>query len=147
MKDELTPRERVLLALSHQETDRVPVDFIATPEALERLKTHLHCQHENEVLDRLGVDLRHPRQPYIGPAIWQEGDGSWVDPWGVRRRSIPHEGGAYEEIVEHPLATLEDPSELADYPWPKPEWWDCQALAEEIRILSERMTRLRGGAT
>jgi hypothetical protein len=28
---ELSPRERVKLALQHQEPDRVPVDFLATP--------------------------------------------------------------------------------------------------------------------
>ena len=135
MKDELTPRERVLLALDHQETDRVPVDFIATPESLARLASYLGCQHEDEVLRHLGVDLRHPRQPYTGPAIRQEGDGSWVDPWGVRRRRIPHEGGAYEEIVEHPLARIDDPSEIAEYPWPLPEWWDASGLAEKVHRL------------
>lgn len=28
----ISPRQRVLRALSHQEPDRVPVDFLATPE-------------------------------------------------------------------------------------------------------------------
>ena len=37
MRKALRPRERVMLALGHQETDRVPVDFLATPEILDQL--------------------------------------------------------------------------------------------------------------
>ena len=38
---ELSPRERVKLALQHQEPDRVPVDFLATPEVWSKLEQHL----------------------------------------------------------------------------------------------------------
>ena len=87
------------------------------------------------VLKYLGVDIRHPRQTYRGPTIRRDPDGSWTDPWGVRRRSIPHEGGAYEEIIEYPLAGLDNPNDLAEYPWPRPEWWDATALRDEIQRL------------
>jgi uroporphyrinogen decarboxylase len=132
---ELRPRERVLLALSHRETDRVPVDFMATPESWAGLKQHLGMDDSEAVLRHLGIDLRHPRQPYTGPPLVHHSDGSWTDPWGVRRRAVPHPKGAYDEIVDHPLARVRDASELAAYPWPKPEWWDAEALAEEIRSL------------
>lgn len=135
VKEELSSRERVLLAVSHRETDRTPVDFLATVEAMARLQDHLGINDEEAVLSHLGVDLRHPRQPYIGPSIRRQGDGTWVDPWGVKRQSVPHQGGFYEEIVEHPLAALTDPAELSDYPWPKPEWWDPEGLKEKIRHL------------
>ena len=62
-------------------------------------------------------------------------DGSWTDAWGVRRKSVPHKDGAYDEMVAHPLAEVKDASELADYPWPQPEWWDANALAEQIQAL------------
>ena len=38
---ELSPRERVKLALQHQEPDRVPVDFLATPEVWTKLEQYL----------------------------------------------------------------------------------------------------------
>ena len=132
---ELTPRGRVLLALDHVETDRVPVDFIATPEAWVGLKRHLGLVDSEEVMRHLGIDLRHPRQPYVGPALARHADGSWSDAWGVRRRPVAHQGGAYDEFVAHPLAGVRDASELDDYPWPKPAWWDAGALAAEIRDL------------
>jgi uroporphyrinogen decarboxylase len=138
MKDELTPRERVLLAVSHQEPDRVPVDFLATAEAMGRLQQYLGIDEEEGVLSHLGIDVRHPRQPYRGPSIRRLEDGSWMDPWGVRRQSVPHEGGFYEEIVEHPLADLTDPADLSSYPWPQPEWWDANGLREQIEQLDSK---------
>jgi len=133
--DEITSLERVHLALSHRETERVPVDFLATPEAWNRLQKHLGIDDQEAVLRHLGMDIRHPRQPYIGPPLLYDSDWTWVDAWGVRRRKVQHQGGAYDEIVEHPLAGIRDASELPRYPWPKPEWWDAGALANEIRRL------------
>ncbi len=133
MPPALNSRERVLLAIHRCETDRTPVDFMATPETWARLQRYLGLHDTEAVLRYLGVDLRHPRQPYAGPALERLADGSRVDVWGVRRRTVLHEGGAYEEIVEHPLAALRDASELEDYPWPRPEWWDADALAFEVR--------------
>jgi uroporphyrinogen decarboxylase len=137
-REELTPRERVQLALAHREPDRVPVDFMATPEAWGRLCQHLGRDDREAVLRYLGVDLRHPRQPYTGPPLEHRSDGSWVDAWGVRRQRVEHNHGAYDEIVEHPLAHLKDASELEHYNWPRAEWWDAAALRDEIDQLDKQ---------
>jgi uroporphyrinogen decarboxylase len=123
------------LALRHQETDRVPVDFLATLEAWARLQKHLGIEDTEGILRHLGVDLRHPRQPYVGPPLTTCPDGSSVDAWGVRRRWVRHGGGAYAEIVENPLSRVNDASQLADYDWPEPAWWDAHDLCEQIRRL------------
>ena len=136
--NDLTPRERVLLALSHREPDRVPVDFMATPEAWTRLEEHLRLNDREAVLCHLGIDLRHPRRSYIGPPCSRDADGSWVDPWGVRRRSVRHGQGSYDEIIRHPLAGIQDASELERFAWPRPEWWDAGALADEIARIRAR---------
>jgi uroporphyrinogen decarboxylase len=133
--DELTARERVHLALSHRGSDRVPVDFMATPEAWKRLQNHLGIDDRESVLRYLGIDMRHPRQRYVGPPLVYDSDETWADAWGVRRRKIQYQGGAYDEIVQHPLANIRDASELLRYSWPQPDWWDAGALAEEIRGL------------
>ena len=131
MREELTPRERVLLALERKETDRVPVDFMATGEAWARLKGRLGIADSEAVLGRLGIDLRHPRQAYVGPPLEQRADGSW----GVRRRPVANRAATYDEIVEHPLAGVQDAAELARYPWPRPEWWDAESLRGQIAQL------------
>jgi uroporphyrinogen decarboxylase len=115
----------------------VPVDFMATAETWAKLKGHLGVASSEELLQRFGVDLRHPRQPYMGPPLAHHADGSWTDAWGVRRRSVSHEGGTYEEIVEHPLAQVRDVNELQNCHWPQPEWWDTEALAQEIAYLDK----------
>src|SRR5690349_18847324 len=107
---ELTPRERVLLALDRRSTDRIPVDFLATPEAWANIKELLGMDDEEEVLRRLGIDLRHPRQPYIGPPLERHADGSWRDAWGVPRRPVANRAATYDEIAAHPLAEVRDAS-------------------------------------
>ena len=136
-REDLRPRERVLLALEHRETDRTPVDFLATPETWAKLGQKLGITDSEAILRRLGVDMRHPRQTYVGPPLRRFHDGSWTDPWGVRRRSVPHLNGVYDEIVEHPLAELRDERELAGYPWPRARWWDAQELVRQIRRLDD----------
>ncbi len=137
MRNELTPRERVLLALSHRETDRVPVDFLSTVEAKERLEKFLGITEPGELLRTLGVDLRHPRQPYVGSLRCSHERGDWSDEWGVRRRRVAHSGGSYDEIVCHPLAGLGGTEELVRYPWPSATDWDVDALEAEIHALDE----------
>lgn len=134
-RPEISPRERVLLALSHKETDRVPVDFLATPETWAAVRRELRAPDNETVLRSLGIDVRHPRRPYVGPALRREPDGSWYDAWGVGRRPSPYPGGVYNEIFHHPLAEIRDAGELANFPWPKPEWWDTEALKAQIERL------------
>ena len=133
----MTPRERVLCALNHEEPDRVPL-FVGTSgvttllgPAYERLKTHLGIQGgpprwitkalqyarlDEEVLVRLGSDGR-PLLP--GPATsissCEIGPDCIVDGWGVTWRKAPE--SLYCEPTDPPLAnaTIDD---LERYPWP-----------------------------
>lgn len=106
----MTSRDRVLKALSHEETDRVPVDFGAMRStgimsiAYSRLTEHLGLEHDTlqydlvqglahpheEILDRFGVDvLDAGRAWYDRPEDWRDWtlqDGApakvpaWFDP-------------------------------------------------------------------
>lgn len=133
----MTPRERVLTALNHEEPDRVPL-FIGTSGATtvlgpgyEPLKKHLGIQGgpvrwlagamqyiwmDEEVFVRLGCDGR-PVVP--GPAegtLRKEiSKDSIIDDWGINWRRAP--GVCYFEATEPPLrhATIDD---LDRYPWP-----------------------------
>lgn len=141
----MTHRERLVAALKHQPTDRVPMDLGSTRvssisvAAYERLKCHFGVQRETrlidmmqqvvrvdeEILKALDVDTRIvlPGKPdksrdEILP------DGRWQDEWGVVRQKP--EGGFYYDLVQAPLSdqTLgREPTEkdLDDYPWPDAE--------------------------
>ena len=133
----LTPRERVLCALNHQEPDRVPLFLGASGAttvlgpAYEKLRAHLgvtggpirwlskpfqYVALDEEVLARLGGD-GHPLAP--GPAAStlrrEISADCLIDDWGVTWRHAP--GSLYLEMVEQPLrnATIDD---LERYPWP-----------------------------
>ncbi len=130
----ITSRERVKLALRHGETDRVPVDFQATPESWAGLKKYLGLQGQESIMKLLGADVRHPRLRYIGPPLKKHSDGGYTDVWGITWSPVPHKGGFYYEISKHPLEKIQDAGALKDYPWPDPVWWDLNSLVEQIAL-------------
>ena len=134
---EMTPRERVLCALSHAEPDRVPLVFGISnagilPNALGRLGRSLGISDPatfqpgrprypvvaEEVLIRLGSDVRpiFDKAPksmaYLDPTV-----DMYRDEWGFSRKKIETPTTTYYEIVNHPLAnaTIND---LDCYGWP-----------------------------
>lgn len=127
---EMTSRERVLCALSHQQPDRQPVDYGGTvvtcidAVAHERLLRHLAIGEDrgpiidytmgtvvpNEKIQRLvGSDVRRVGMNVIPPNIV---DDRYRDGFGMLlRRAVPH---LYYDIIEHPLANAESVEDLID---------------------------------
>ena len=119
----LSHRERVLRALSHKETDRVPFDLGSTRNssihlaAYEKLKAHfgiktdttlLHkfmqiALPDEEVLKTLDIDLRFagPGHPDATPDKPYGADG-YIDEYGVTRRKP--RGSMYYDMVKSPLS-------------------------------------------
>lgn len=122
------PRQRVLDALAHKPTDRVPVDFWATPEVWEKLHRHFGTSEDEAVLQTLGIDIRRFQPPYVGPQR-RLPDGSWFDALGVHRRQVKNAFNTYDEYASAPLAHAETADDLADYAhWPSPDNFDFSAL-------------------
>jgi uroporphyrinogen decarboxylase len=133
----LTPRERVLCALNHEEPDRVPIFFgtsgVTTMLApgYERLKAHLgitsettvfwrglqYVQMDEEALAWSGSDGR-PLFLGSAPATLDRdiSPDSYVDGWGSLWERRPE--AIYYEVVDSPIrtATIDD---LDRYPWPE----------------------------
>jgi uroporphyrinogen decarboxylase len=135
---EMNHKERVLMALNHEEPDRVPVDLGGRQttfmvETYERFKSHLGLNDlptkimshkwqtayvDEQILKRFSIDCRHIRPPMKAePELSETAEAKiiFVDEWGVKR--IIDAG--YASIIEYPLqtATLED---LEAYEWPNP---------------------------
>jgi uroporphyrinogen decarboxylase len=133
----MNSRERVWMALNHNEPDRIPIDAGSTVvtsihlEAYERLKNFIGIKGgkvevidymqqlaklEEEVLERFHVDTRRLT---IKPAQgWKKvSENLFQNEWGIKfsKPSSSH----YYEMVEHPLAHT-NIKELSDYPWPNP---------------------------
>ena len=130
----MTSRQRVLTAIRHREPDRVPFDYWAAPEVTERLLRHFNLPDKEALLQRLGVDLRTiPGPSYAGQELKQYEDGSVEDLWGVRRKRMTVERGAfrwsYKHVVASPLAEMETAREVDRYKgWPSPDWWDYSTV-------------------
>ncbi len=135
----MQPRERVRQALAHHEPDRVPVDYWASPQFTPKLLAHFGLASQEELLGRLGVDLRYVLGPsYTGLELRAYPDGTSEDLWGVRRKTVTVVGPAFEwtykEVVESPLAGATTPAEVAAYGrWPSPDWWDYSSLPEQCQ--------------
>ena len=141
-------RERVFLALNHEEPDRVPVDFWASTGTWNLISRSSRTTRE-EFQDANDVDLRYIEGPtYIGPPLRQFADGTDEDIWGVLRRTarVEVQDGAeeYKEVAFSPLsvaATLEE-IESHDH-WPSADWFDYSRMAEAARVSLEDVMLLQ----
>lgn len=138
-------KERVLAAIEHAEPDRVPIDFSAEPEVLEKLYSHFgHCDY-NRLLEELNVDLRyiHPREVvyekdyYVGPEVKVLADGTWYDIWGVGRSPVAYKAGVYQQMVFSPLEGVVSVNKAEEHPWPDPDWYDCSRVPEQCARYQE----------
>ncbi len=130
----MNSRQRVLLAIDHQEPDRVPLDYSGEPEVSAALQAHFGLHSHEELLRHLHVDLRHVGLHFRAGAGQLDGDGL-VDIWGVRHtpRTLLHSG----YVCHHPLAHLETRRDLDDYPWPEPDALDYEAYPAELDAVSD----------
>ena len=138
----LTSKERVLIALRHEEPDRVPVDFGARHSihisAHRALKRHLGL---NDGADTIRRYLNHSAEPdprllallarfATDVVAFPVGSGSrytfrldpetnsYTDEWGITMRMPP--GGYYYDPVGYPLATALTVAEVERFPFPDP---------------------------
>lgn len=137
--DELICRERFTLALSHQETDRVPADLgglsttIRTIDLYQRLRSFLglpslekirhfldeHIIPDEDLLSALKIDTRYIRTG--APRNWRRekvDQYTVLDEWGTAWKKPPH--FIYASMVNNPI---KEPTvnALRRHPFPDPE--------------------------
>lgn len=130
----MNSKERVLIALSTREPDRVPINYFANPGIDRRLKDHFKLKpDDHEGLQKaLHVDFRGIWALYKGKKLHPDisEKGILVDDWGIRRRWIENEFGGYCDYCDFPL---KDASEemVAKWPMPSPDDFDYSEIAAE----------------
>ena len=156
----MTSRERVQMALNHEEPDRVPLDIgggsssSIVVEGYENLKRHLGVYSESKILNRvfrvarldnallrrLGSDC-HPLG--VGPPQkWSpppSESGSFIDIWGLQWKETYYSQGCfYHELMNSPLAGA-GIDDLETYPWPDPlDPGYTAGLADQAKMLYEQ---------
>ena len=141
-------RDRILMALNHEEPDRCPMQVSFTPEFASRIKrdlgladADLHNPHGGgntyimeRMLDQdlLLTSVGWANSYYASDTYDQTGD-SYTDEWGVTWRSVPYQTvfgtGHYTEMVSHPLAEDET---IETYRPPDPHRPELYLEAERV---------------
>jgi len=137
MKTTLTHRERVRLALAHQETDRIPIAMVCSGlnepvrKAFDEYLMKNRGMNAEQYFEPL-IDIRSVEPAYIGPS--REKD---ADIWGVKRKSVSYGEGSYDEIEHYPLgeACVDD---IVSYKWPSVDWFDYSILRQRINELRRK---------
>ena len=138
----MNSRERLRLALNHQQPDRVPRDLGATRNtgiemsAYENLVKYLGFEiaiqplgttgtsrmlglasPDEQVLERLGIDTRGI---FLGPPdLWQDielPNDAYQDEWGIVWQRPP--SSLYYDPVKFPLSGNISMGDVLNYPWP-----------------------------
>jgi uroporphyrinogen decarboxylase len=154
MPDTLTPRQRVITTLNHQEADRVPIILGGSANHLTEQRYKLLRDHfglvdiprrtlvgfyttpdYNPILEKLGTDFRfiHLRPPnsYLSQPLDSEFK-PFVDEWGLTHRL----SGGYYDLADPPLAADYSLPAIEKFHWPDP--YDpvrIEGLKEEIEFL------------
>lgn len=134
MNNRYSPRERVRIALDHQEPDRVPCDLTIAPDAYQELceftgiayepywwDDNNHAYPSIEMLEKLNVDVMHVPVDFTpdGFSIEQE---RVTDPFGITKKKVIGEDGSFSYVmVTNPLAGAESVEDIQNYKWPAPE--------------------------
>jgi uroporphyrinogen decarboxylase len=137
----MTSKERVLMAINHQEPDKVPLDGWLAPEVADELISMLGVDTSKDsfaLAKRLGHDLLYRAVGFCEgfSTIYDEnkkiGDNLYQDDFGIKWSFKSQEHGGYCEMVEHPLA------DLRVYPrfkWPDPLKVSQVGLEENRRLI------------
>ncbi len=146
----MVPKERFELTCRHRNPDRFPIDYQAKRDADQMLKDYFGVTTERELLDVLGCDLYHLSARdisqneaflpiYRGPAL-PTSESERTCPFGIRyqRSAFDWKLGA-DEVLASPLEKAESPEEVLRYSWPKPQWFDVEALIPECEENSNRV--------
>jgi uroporphyrinogen decarboxylase len=135
--DPMTPYQRTAAAIRLEQPDRVPFDFWAVPETIEKLKTYLAVDTDEQLLRLLGVDCRNVAPDYIGPPLEVRPDGSFFNVLGSHRRNVSNEFSTYEEYASFPLADCKTAEQVHRWEkWPHTEYFDWQGIPARIDALN-----------
>jgi uroporphyrinogen decarboxylase len=124
----MNSRERVLAAVEHRPSDRVPVDLWAEEEVWQRLERDLGVAGQDAIRERLDVDVRYISPVYPPDVV---ADGVKQNMWGERWMMANTPWGMNWEHVEGALGKVTTLAEIEAFPWPTCDQVDYSQLARQ----------------
>lgn len=115
----LGSRERVLRAIAHQDTDRLPRNLRgAAQPVLDGLVRRLGMRDEAALRDRFKADMQRVLLSYRCPYT----DGRNI--WGLAHEAT----NVTQRVATHPLAEATTVEQVESYAWPNPDWADVASF-------------------
>ncbi|OGO80060.1 MAG: hypothetical protein A2Y21_11220 [Clostridiales bacterium GWC2_40_7] len=137
----MTSKERVRKALMHIQPDVVPVDFACTQSTMEKLIKHYCFDREDQVYDRLDIDIRLVNPLYTGPELksyCENGIQVQESYWGFKKKKYWN-GKDYDSITCHyPFSDCESIDEIEAYQWPNADWFDYESVKHQCEKFRDR---------
>ncbi len=147
-------KERVLMALNHEQPDRVPLDLGGRQTtfmipAYEKLKNYLGFSDistrimshiwqtvyvDEKILRHFSIDTRHirPKNKAFAPSSPFAENEIFLDSWGVGRKI----SNGYANLSTYPLQQAKSLDDIENYSWPDPkEEFDYTGLREHAQTL------------
>lgn len=123
----MTPKQRILAALNHEQTDRIPIDLTQDEMSAQLeagLREYFLVKDVEAIRLALGLDIR------------------WVQPVCRRLSKHPELAGTTwygtaagsnasfaESVGSRPLKGVERLADVNEHKWPDPDWFDYQTVA------------------
>ncbi len=127
----MTSKERVAMAIAHEEPDRVPVCATYTPEIEKKLREKYHPDGDLGVA--LGNDMVKIASG-LENSFYYKDTPEYVCPYGITWRNIKNATGHFTEIVKHPLQEDDD----AIYRYTMPRAADASDVIAATKAAIER---------
>ena len=135
LKENMTPKQRVMRTFQGEIPDRVPLNYMYNPGIDQRLKAHfgLPAADDENLRQALGVDFRLVNAPYTGPSLYDDVPDRKVDPlFGFHTRFVPNEFGGYWEQCDL-LLTEGDIDTALNWKFPNPDHFDYASLEGQCK--------------
>jgi len=127
----MTGRERVLAAIEHQETDRIPLDFWAEELVWKRLLKDLGLPSRRALLEYFKIDLRWTDHKYIGPDF-SDNDKNYIENmWGERFSLVE---GREKIACGGALDKAQILAQIESHHWPSNDWVSLDHLKEHVKL-------------
>lgn len=149
----MNSKERVLKAVAHLPTDRVPVDYYSRSDVTNKLISYLNLNSEEELYTRLGIDFRKIPINMHDPIFEKKAtgmlkdssasydrkyviynDGRFEDEWGIVL--CPGANKVYNRWISGPFVTTKD---IDSFTWPDLNSFDSvQTLCSRVLAYQNR---------
>lgn len=140
-------RERFFSCVKRTGCDTIPVTHhYGTPEFHRKLYARLGVTkgqwHDmiGDVFDGVG-----PKQVVLPTTRGDVGNcpqgsriGNWGEIYAPQEYGAGESAGAYHEASYLPFAGITDPAQLASYPWPSPDWFDCSDILARCQAIRQQ---------